>query len=141
VALICDTGGVYALYDGDDAHHLAVKTVVEKETGPLLLPVVLLAEIDYLVTTRLGVDAELDFLDSLQEGAFSLVGLTSEDLTRCRELIVQYRDLHLGLADASVVTTAERLGIPHILTLDQRHFRAVQPKGIPYLILLPADQT
>ncbi len=32
--------------DADDPHHDAVKFVVEVERGPLLLPVILLAEID-----------------------------------------------------------------------------------------------
>ena len=49
MALICDTGGVYALYDADDAQHAAVREVVEAEPGPLFLPVILLAEIDYLL--------------------------------------------------------------------------------------------
>ena len=39
MALICDTGGVYAMHDADDPHHAAVKFVVEVERGPLLLPV------------------------------------------------------------------------------------------------------
>ena len=36
MALICDTGGVYALYDADDAHHAATKAVLDAESGPLL---------------------------------------------------------------------------------------------------------
>ena len=40
MALICDTGGVYALYDADDLHHNATKAVVEAEPGPLFLPLV-----------------------------------------------------------------------------------------------------
>ena len=139
MALICDTGGVYALYDADDAHHVAVRAVVEAETGPLYLPSVLLAELDYLLTTRLGPDAELDFLDGLMDGAYVLIHPTTDDLIRCRELIAQYRDLSLGLADASVVATAERLGIPRLLTVDERHFRAVQPRDLSHFILLPAD--
>lgn len=118
MALICDTGGIYALYDADDAHHVAVRAVVEAETGPLYLPSILLAELDYLLTTRLGSDAELDFLDGLTDGAYELIHPTADDLIRCRELIAQYRDLSLGLADASVVATAERLGIPRSLTVD-----------------------
>jgi uncharacterized protein len=46
----------------------------------------------------------------------------------------------LGLADASVVAAAERLRVQRIFTLDERHFRAVQPRGWAHLILLPADQ-
>lgn len=139
MALICDTGGVYALYDADDAHHVAVRAVVEAEAGPLYLPSVLLAELDYLLTTRLGPDAELDFLDGLMDGAYVLIHPTADDLIRCRELIAQYRDLSLGLADASVVATAERLGILRLLTVDERHFRAVQPQDLSHFILLPAD--
>ena len=139
MALICDTGGVYALYDADDVQHAAVRAVVEAERGPLYLPSVLLAELDYLLTTHLGIDAELDFLQGVADGAYVLIHPTSEDLIRCRELIQQYRDLSLGLADASVVATSERLGISRLLTVDQRHFRVVQPRGFSHFTLLPAD--
>ena len=140
MAVVGDTGAVYALYDADDVHHEACKGVVEHERGPLLLPVVLLAEIDYLLTSCLGVDASLEFLESVEAGAFTLVAPLDEDLVRCRELIVQYRDLPLGLADATVVATAERLQIQRIFTVDQRHFRAIQPRGMGHFIILPADQ-
>jgi predicted nucleic acid-binding protein len=139
MALICDTGGIYAIHDADDPNHASVKFVVEVEPGQLFLPVILLAEIDYLLTTRLGVDAALDFLESLERGAFVLVSLSVEDIVRCRELVMQYRDLNVGLADASVVATAERLGIQRLLTVDQRHFRAVTPRHASHFILLPAD--
>jgi predicted nucleic acid-binding protein len=96
-------------------------------------------ELDYLLTTRLGPDAELDFLEGLTNGAYLLIHPTDEDLLRCRELIAQYFDLSLGLADASVVVTAERLGVSRLLTLDERHFRAVQPRSFSHFILPPAD--
>src|SRR5437016_5077554 len=99
MALICDSGAVYALYDADDTHHSSVRTAVEAESGPLYLPVMLVAEIDYLLTTRLSVDAELDFL-GIQEGSYSLVLPTSADLGRCHEVMEQYRDLRVGIADA-----------------------------------------
>jgi uncharacterized protein len=139
MALICDTGGIFALYDGDDAHHESVRRTLDAEAGSLFLPAILLAEIDYLLRERLGVEASLDFLESLEIGAFSLVAPTPEDLARCRDLIRQYRDLDIGIADASVVATAERFGIPRILTVDQRHFRAIRPRNLPFLTLLPAD--
>lgn len=140
MALICDTGGVYALYDADDRYHQATRKVVETEPGPLLVPVVLLAEIDYLLTVRLGTDAALDFLESVQLGAFTIVALADEDLTRCRELMKSYQAFPLGVADASVIAAAERLGLRRILTTDERHFRAIRPRGLDHLILLPADQ-
>lgn len=51
MALICDTSGVLALYDASNADHAATVAIVEDESGDLLLPVVLLAEIDYLFHT------------------------------------------------------------------------------------------
>jgi len=140
MAVVCDTGAVYALYDADDIHHVACKAFAESKPGPLLLPVVLLSEIDYLLTTRLGTDAALEFLESVESGAFSLLPLASADVPRCRELIHQYRGLSLGLADASVVAAAERLRIQKLFTVDQRHFRAIQPHAMGHFILLPADQ-
>lgn len=69
MALICDTGGVFGLYDADDAHHAAIKAVVEREPGPLFLPVVLLAEVDYLLSTRLGQEAR-SRVDPHPQGSF-----------------------------------------------------------------------
>ena len=54
-------------------------------------------------------------------------------------LVRQYRDLPLGLVDAAVAATAERLGIDRVLTVDQRHFRTVKPRGFDHFQLLPAD--
>lgn len=53
--------------------------------------------------------------------------------------MAQYQDLNLGLADASVIATAERLRIQAILTLDERHFRVIRPNGFDHFILYPAD--
>ena len=140
MAVVCDTGVIYALYDADDVHHKAVQAVVEAEPGPLFVPMALLAEIDYLLSVRLGVDATLDFLASVQMGAFTLVALTTEDVARCRQLVQQYRDLPLGIADAAVVATAERMRLQRILTVDERHFRTVRPRVFDHFVLLPADR-
>ena len=139
MALICDTSGVYSLYDADDAGHAVTTSVVESEAGPLLLPVILLAEIDYLLHSRLGADAAFQFLEAVEQQDFTLVPLMAPDLARCRELLTQYRDLEIGLADATIVAAAERLAIPRVLTQDQRHFRAIQPRGFEHFMLLPAD--
>jgi len=38
VALIADSGGIYALYDARDRHHRPVRRAVEAESGPLVVP-------------------------------------------------------------------------------------------------------
>jgi len=141
MAIVADSGGIYALYDADDAHHGVVVAGMAKDPGPIIIPMAVLAEIDYLLRVHLGTEAEIGFLDDLAEGGYALETLTAEDLLRCRELVEQYRDLDLGLADASVIATAERLHVQRLLTVDQRHFRAVIPKSGDPFLLLPFDVT
>ena len=135
--LVAESGALYALYDADDDHHGAVAAVHER--GPIVVPMAILGELDYLLREFLGVDAELDFLDSVASGAFVLEPMTEADVKRCREILARYRDLDLGLADAAVMATAERLRTDRILTVDERDFRAVVSKtGRPF-VLFPAD--
>jgi predicted nucleic acid-binding protein len=59
------------------------------------------------------------------------------DLVAVERLHKRYRALGLGLVDAVVLATAERLKAEAIATLDLRHFGAVAIKGSPRL--LPRD--
>jgi hypothetical protein len=47
--------------------------------------------------------------------------------------------LELGISDAAVVAAAERLRLPRLLSLDERHFRTITPRGFNHFVLLPAD--
>lgn len=139
MALICDTSGVLALYDASNADHAATAAVVESETGDLFVPVVLLAEIDYLLHDRLGADAARDFVRAIDQEEFTLVPLENADVRRCCQLLDQYRDLEIGLADATIVAVAERLALFRLLSFDHRHFRAIAPRNSTHFVLLPAD--
>ena len=129
MSLVADTGGILALHDADDRHHEAARRAVEAETGLIVVPMAILGELDYMLRELIGIDAELDLLDNLARGAYTLEPFTVADIRRCQELIATYRDLNLGIVDAAVVATAERLGIRNVLTVDERHFRAVRPKS------------
>lgn len=59
------------------------------------------------------------------------------DWLRIAELVARYRNLPLGTVDASVVATAERLGLTEIATVDRRHFTVVRPDHISAFTLLP----
>ena len=139
MALVADSGAIFALYDRKDRHHAAVRRILDEERSLVVIPSAILGELDYLLREHLGIRAEIDFIESVISGSFTLENLTHEDLVRCHELITAYQDLDLGLADAAVMATAERLNIERILTVDERDFRAVRSKrGKPFL-LLPAD--
>jgi predicted nucleic acid-binding protein len=91
----------------------------------------------YLLATRLGVGAEVRFLGDLADGAFSVAPVAAADWMRVAELVARYRDLPLGTVDASVVATAERLGIKEIATVDRRHFSVVRPNHVDAFTLIP----
>lgn len=140
MTLVADTGALYALYDADDKHHDAVRAVVEAYAGPIVVPLPVVAELDYFLVRYLGGEAELDFLASVQSGAFSLDHMRSRDISRVEELVKRYADLALGFVDAAVLAVAERLRTQTILTLDLRDFRAVGRHEHGALTLLPTDR-
>ncbi len=94
-------------------------------------------EVAYLLATRLGPDPEVRFLGDLAAGAFSVEPVAAADWLRIAELVACYRDLPLGTVDASVVTTAERLRVDQIATIDRRHFSVVRPNHVAAFTLLP----
>jgi predicted nucleic acid-binding protein len=138
MALIADSGAICALYDARDRHHAAVAAAIENEPDTIIVPMAVLAEIDYLVCARIGTRAALRFLEDVKIGGFVLEPLTSTDVSRCHALHETYADLELGLADASIIAAAERLKTRRILTVVHRHFRTVRAlDGKPFQ-LLPA---
>lgn len=97
----------------------------------------MVTEVAYLLATRLGPEPEVRFLGDLAVGAFSVEPVAAADWLRIAELVADYRDLPLGTVDASVATTAERLGVQEIATLDRRHFSVVRPRHVAAFTLLP----
>lgn len=132
-----DAGPLYAYVDADDAHHAAALELLQSHPGPLIVPALVITEVVYLLATRLGAEPEVRFLGDLAGGAFTVEPVAVADWLRIAELVARYRDLPLGTVDASVVATAERLGITEVATLDRRHFTVVRPDHVPAFTLLP----
>lgn len=103
----------------------------------LIIPILVLGELDYWCSRRLGVEAWLIFLDDVLAGVYRIEPPTGADLARCRQLQARYADLNLGVVDSSVIALVERLEEPKLATLDQRHFRAVRPAHVEAFELLP----
>ena len=137
MALILDTGPLLAALDAADPDHERCAALLTDSAEDLVVPALVLAELDYWCARRLSSDAWLIFLDDVLAGAYRVESPTAADLARCRDLQARYRDLALGVVDASVMALAERLDEPKVATLDQRHFRAVRPVHVVSLELLP----
>lgn len=96
-----------------------------------------MAEVAYLLATRLGIEPKVRFLGDLASGAFSIEPVPAGEWLRIAELVARYRDLPLGTVDGSVIAAAERLGITEIATLDRRRFTVVRPSHAEAFALLP----
>ena len=137
VALVLDTGPLLAALDAADPDHARCAALLTDAAEDLVVPALVLAELDYWCARRLSADAWLIFLDDVVAGAYRVEPPSPADLNRCRELQDRYRDLSLGVVDASIIALAERLGEPRVATLDQRHFRTVRPTHVAAFELVP----
>ncbi len=137
--IVVDASVIYALLDANDNNHEAatawyLATLPALTTTPLIL-----AEVDHLAGARAGVVAQRAFRADLASGAYD-IAWWPEAAAQCVSIAEQYHDLDVGLADASLVALASRLGTVDIATFDERHFRAMRPEsGGNAFRLLPAD--
>jgi uncharacterized protein len=138
VALICDTGPLYAGMDRADADHEVCADLLRGSREQLLVPAPVIVELDWLVDNRLGVDPFLAFLADLADGAIAVIDLVHADYVRVGELRERYADLKLGFVDAAIVAVVERLGERKLATLDHRHFGTIRLRHVDALELLPA---
>lgn len=113
-----------------------MNATVARDEGPLVVSPYVVAELDYLLLTGWGVDAELAALAELGSGAWELAQFDALDLRTAREIVARYRDQAIGVSDASLVVLAERYRTDRILTLDHRHFGVLRTRsGVPFTLL------
>ena len=137
--IVLDTGGLYAALDANEAlHGRAVAALVAATPLRVLSPFVL-AELDYLIGSRVGHHAQLALIDEVTRGAYQLEAFASEDVGHAKRIMERYADLRIGLADASVVVLANRHRTLELLCTDERHFRALRGIGGKPFRLLPSD--
>ncbi|HEX3693159.1 MAG TPA: PIN domain-containing protein [Solirubrobacteraceae bacterium] len=137
MALILDTGPLLAGLDAADPDHQTCRDLLLDVEEELVVPALVMAELDYWCHERLGVAAWLSFLEDLLDGAYRMEPCTEADLSRCAELQRTYREHSLGVVDASVLALVERLGEIKLATLDPRHFAMLRPRHTDSLQLLP----
>ena len=135
MAVLVDTGILYALADADDRWHQPATAWLEGVSELLIVSVTALPEVAYLLQTRLGAPAELAFVQSLAAGELEIEDLRRADLVRCGEVMRRYPEI--GFVDASIVAMAERLKIEAIATTDRRHFQSIKPKHTKAFTLVP----
>jgi len=138
MALILDTGPLYASLDRSDADHAACRALIESADEPLVIPAPVLVEVDYWIHRRLHAGALVALLADVEAGAYVVADLMTTDYARVRELCDRYADGDIGFVDAAVLAIVERLNESKLATLDRRHFGILRPRHRDSIELLPA---
>lgn len=117
---VVDSGPLIALFDRDDACHQAVVGFLGRQPGLRLVTTwAVFNETCALLGSRVGKQAELDFLAWAERGGLAVAPQDANSLAQIRALIEKYRDLPFDFADASVAVLAAESATTQILTLDR----------------------
>ncbi|MFI9449346.1 type II toxin-antitoxin system VapC family toxin [Amycolatopsis sp. NPDC052450] len=137
--IVVDAGPLIAMVSRKDDHHQAVVAWLETAaTRDLLVPSLVLTEVCHYIEKYLGGEAEAAFIEGLMRSPqFAIYHPMDDDFRRMAVLMRQYSDWPLGLADAAVVATAERLKTVEVATVDRRHFEHIKPVHVSHFTLYP----
>jgi uncharacterized protein len=138
--ILLDTSGLLSALDKSQRYHKECAAALLGADGALLLSPFVLAELDYLLMRHLGPQAQAALLEEIVRGAYQLEPFDATDIARAKQVVERYADLNIGLADASIVVLAERHAVAEVLSLDERHFRAMRIQGRKRFSLLPFDR-
>ncbi|HYM61649.1 MAG TPA: PIN domain-containing protein [Thermoanaerobaculia bacterium] len=138
--ILLDTSVILSALFADQNRHKECAVALLTAEPPLILSPFVLAEVDYLARKFAGVESELLFLADVGRRAYELAQFSEADVEEARQVVLKYRGLRIGLADASIVVLSRRYGTLDVLTLDERHFRAIRPSGRKSFRILPADR-
>lgn len=133
--LLVDTSALLAFFDSSEPAHESVTPALTRPAQVLVVSPFVVAELDCLVATRHGVDAELSVLRELGSGAWELAPWSDRLMLTCADVISSFADQEIGVTDASLVALAEQYDTLDIATLDLRHFRVLRSRdGRPFTI-------
>ena len=111
----------------DEAHRLAAM-LIDMSGRDLIIPDPVIVEVDHLARQQVGHEQTRLFLAALAAGTYTRGAMTPTLFAEAVAIDKAYADLHLGLADASVMAIAAATGHP-ILTFDFTDFRAAPPRS------------
>ncbi len=137
MALVVDTGPLYAWFDADDPDHERCGLLLDGIDEAIIVPAPVVVELEWVATSRGGREAFGTCIDNIESGSLEVADLTVNEYGRAMALVRRYTDFPLGFVDAAVIVLCERLGERKVATLDHRHFSVIRPSHTRSLRLLP----
>jgi predicted nucleic acid-binding protein len=118
--IIVDAGPLIALFDPKDGQHDRCVRLLKSVREALRTTIPVLTEAFHILGPEsIGSDRLRDFVE---QGGLPVWFFDERSLTRAFELMEQYADHPMDLADASLVAAAESLGTRKVLTIDRKDF-------------------
>ncbi len=134
--ILADTSGPLALFNERGPRHDDVRSALSKISAPMVVSPYVVAELDYLVSTRIGVTAELAVLRELSGPAYELAAVGATLLETAADIVERFADQRVGVTDASIVALAQQYRTDRVLTLDRRHFEVLRTlDGAPFVLI------
>jgi len=116
--VLVDTGPLIAWIDAADAHHAAVRELLDGFRGELVSTWPVLTETCHLLPEHLV----SPFLRWVGSGGLTVAEISPSALLALADRMDKYSDLPMDLADASLIWLADTLGVLDVITLDRRDF-------------------
>ncbi len=114
--LLIDAGPLIALFDKNDQFHKSAIQCIQRldETPVTTWPVI--TEVSHMLDFHHK--AQIGFLEWITIGGLEIYPLDKHDLPRMIELIENYNNVPMDVADASLLVASEHLGTTRILSID-----------------------
>ena len=114
--ILIDSGPLIALFDGSDKYHKKVKNFLKNYNGRLLTTWPVLTEVSHLLDFNLQV--QLDFLKWVDLGGLEIYDISQKDLSSIIDMMQNYTNVPMDLADATLMYAAHRENIREIVSID-----------------------
>jgi len=125
--ILVDAGPLIALTRAEDQHHAVCVAAIESIEPPLGTIWPVLTEVMYLLTGF--PTAQHDIWEMIARGTVEILPLGLDDVPRIRELMKQYANRPMDLAEAALIRVAEREGIRQFFTIDRKDFAVYRLHG------------
>ena len=126
---LCDSGPLVALIDADDPYHeQCAEASATLPASPMVTTWPCLPEAMYFLYRAGGLEAQNRLWSFITDGGLVVYLPAHDEWQRIKELVNQYADMPLDIADASLISAAERLNNRRLFSIDQP-LRAVRVRG------------
>ena len=118
--ILVDTGPLVALFNPRDGEHASCRAILRKVRDPLVSTIPVLTEAFHMLGPASRGSGNLRSF--VQRGGLSVWFMDTLGMQRVFELMEQYADHPIDLADASLLVAAEVLPANRIFTIDRQDF-------------------